>query len=92
MTVRTKAKSDRTSPEYLALLGAFPPRPIRNDREHQRSVEVVNGLLDRPRSPRTRRITSTFSACSSPNTRTRSTNIPNSRPWNGSVTSWMSMP
>ncbi len=35
-------------PQILALLGTFPPRPIRNDREHQRSVEVVNSLLDRP--------------------------------------------
>jgi HTH-type transcriptional regulator/antitoxin HigA len=49
MTVRAKAKTDRGSPEYLALLRAFPPRPIRNDREHRHSVEVVNRLLDRPK-------------------------------------------
>jgi HTH-type transcriptional regulator/antitoxin HigA len=49
MTVKTKAKADRVSPGYLALLRAFPPRPIRDDDEHRRSVEVVNGLLDRPR-------------------------------------------
>jgi HTH-type transcriptional regulator / antitoxin HigA len=48
MAVSTKARSDRSSPEYLALLRAFPPRPIRSDNEHRRSVEVVNGLLDRP--------------------------------------------
>jgi len=48
MKVRTKTKADGGSPEYLALLGAFPPRPIGSDPEHRRSVEVVNGLLDRP--------------------------------------------
>jgi HTH-type transcriptional regulator/antitoxin HigA len=48
MNVRTTTKLDPCSPEYLALLRAFPPRPIRGDREHRRAVDVVNGLLDRP--------------------------------------------
>jgi HTH-type transcriptional regulator/antitoxin HigA len=48
MNVRTKAKPGRSSGEYLALLRAFPPRPIRDDDEHRRAVAVVNGLLDRP--------------------------------------------
>jgi len=48
MTVRTKPKPHACSPEYLALLRAFPPRPIRSDDEHRRAVDVVNGLLDRP--------------------------------------------
>lgn len=34
--------------EYLALLRAFPPRPIRDDDAHRRAIAVVNGLLDRP--------------------------------------------
>jgi HTH-type transcriptional regulator / antitoxin HigA len=47
LNVKTTTKPDRCSPEYLALLRAFPPRPIRGDDEHRRAVEVVNGLLDR---------------------------------------------
>src|ERR1700677_3614385 len=46
MNVRTKPHA--SSSEYLALLRAFPPRPIRGDDEHRRAIEVVNGLLDRP--------------------------------------------
>jgi HTH-type transcriptional regulator/antitoxin HigA len=46
--MNVKTKRDRFSPEYLALLRAFPPRPIRGDDEHRRAIEVVNGLLDRP--------------------------------------------
>jgi HTH-type transcriptional regulator / antitoxin HigA len=48
MSVRTKIKSDGGSPEYLALLRGFPPRPIRGDDDHRRAIAVVNGLLDRP--------------------------------------------
>src|SRR5438309_2071380 len=48
INVRTKTKPDRCSPEYLALLRAFPSRPIRGDHAHRRAVGVVNGLLDRP--------------------------------------------
>jgi HTH-type transcriptional regulator/antitoxin HigA len=48
MTARTMTKSDRCSPEYLALLRTFPPRPIRGDHEHRRAIEVVNRLVDRP--------------------------------------------
>jgi HTH-type transcriptional regulator / antitoxin HigA len=48
MIVRTKTEPGRSSNEYLALLRAFPPRPIRDDDEHRRAVAVVNGLLDRP--------------------------------------------
>jgi HTH-type transcriptional regulator/antitoxin HigA len=41
-------KPDTCSPEYLSLLQAFPPRPIRNDEDHRQAIAVVNGLLDRP--------------------------------------------
>ncbi len=47
MNVGTKTRPDRCSPEYLALVRAFPPRPIRDDDDHRRAIEVVNGLLDR---------------------------------------------
>jgi HTH-type transcriptional regulator / antitoxin HigA len=43
-----KTNRHHFSAEYLALLRSFPPRPIRDDDEHRRTVEVVNGLLDRP--------------------------------------------
>jgi HTH-type transcriptional regulator/antitoxin HigA len=46
MDVRTKPP--RCSPEYLALVSSFPLRPIRDDAEHRRAIEVVNGLLDHP--------------------------------------------
>src|ERR1700757_3420663 len=48
MSVRTKTQPDHTSGEYLALLRAFPPRPIRDEDGHRRAVAVVNDLLDRP--------------------------------------------
>jgi HTH-type transcriptional regulator/antitoxin HigA len=48
MNVRTKTTPQSRSPEYLALLRAFPPRPIRDDDEHRQVIAVVNGLLDRP--------------------------------------------
>ena len=47
MNAGTKTRSDRCSPQYLALVRAFPPRPIRGDDDHRRAIEVVNGLLDR---------------------------------------------
>ena len=46
--VNVKTNPQRISADYIALLKAFPPRPIRNDDQHRRAVEVVNGLLDRP--------------------------------------------
>jgi HTH-type transcriptional regulator / antitoxin HigA len=48
MNVSTRKKPERCSLEYLALLQAFPPRPIRSEHEHGRAIEVVNSLLDRP--------------------------------------------
>jgi HTH-type transcriptional regulator / antitoxin HigA len=48
MNAGTKAKCDRCSPEYLALVRAFPLRPIRGDDEHRRAIAVVDGFLDRP--------------------------------------------
>jgi HTH-type transcriptional regulator / antitoxin HigA len=48
MSIKTKTKPERCSPQYLALLRAFPPRPIHGDDEHHRTIEVANGLLDRP--------------------------------------------
>jgi HTH-type transcriptional regulator/antitoxin HigA len=47
MKVKAKSRSSRCSPEYLALIRAFPPRPIRGTREHRRAIEIVNGLIDR---------------------------------------------
>jgi HTH-type transcriptional regulator / antitoxin HigA len=46
--VNVNSNPQRTSDNYVALVNAFPPRPIRNDDQHRRAVEVVNGLLDRP--------------------------------------------
>jgi len=46
--MNVKTNPQRISDEYLALIHAFPPRPIRGDDQHQRAVEVVNSLLDRP--------------------------------------------
>ena len=46
--MNVKTNPHPSSAEYLALLRSFPPRPIRDDDEHRRTVEVVNGLLDRP--------------------------------------------
>jgi HTH-type transcriptional regulator/antitoxin HigA len=46
--MNVKTKPPHSSPGYLALLRAFPPRPIRGDDEHRRAAAVVNGLLDRP--------------------------------------------
>ena len=43
-----KTRSHRVSAAYLALLRAFPPRPIRDEEEHRRAIAVVNSLLDRP--------------------------------------------
>ncbi len=37
-----------TSAGYLALLRAYPPRPIHGDDDHRRTIDVVNDLLDRP--------------------------------------------
>ena len=48
MSATTKTGPDRCSPEYIALVRAFPPRPIRDDDEHRRAIAVVNGFLDRP--------------------------------------------
>jgi HTH-type transcriptional regulator/antitoxin HigA len=46
--VSVKTRSHRVSAAYLALLRAFPPRPIRDGEEHRRVIAVVNSLLDRP--------------------------------------------
>jgi HTH-type transcriptional regulator/antitoxin HigA len=42
-----KTKPSQSPSDYLALLRSYPPRPIRDDDEHRRTIEVVNGLLDR---------------------------------------------
>ncbi len=34
--------------DYMEVLRAFPPRPIRSDAEHRRAIEVIDGLIDRP--------------------------------------------
>jgi HTH-type transcriptional regulator / antitoxin HigA len=46
--MNVKTKSRRVLPVYLALLRAFPPRPIRDDDEHRSAIAIVNSLLDRP--------------------------------------------
>jgi HTH-type transcriptional regulator/antitoxin HigA len=46
--VNAKTNPQRSSGDYVALVSAFPPRPIRNDDQHRRAVEFVNGLLNRP--------------------------------------------
>lgn len=40
---RRRAKAD----SYAGLVRRFPLRPIRNDAEHERAVEVVGGLIGR---------------------------------------------
>jgi HTH-type transcriptional regulator / antitoxin HigA len=45
---KTKTRPERRSSDYLALLRTFPPRPIRDDDEHRRTIAVVNSFLDRP--------------------------------------------
>ncbi len=45
--MKLRTNRQRISDEYLALIQAFPPRPIRGDAQHRRAVEIVNGLLDR---------------------------------------------
>jgi HTH-type transcriptional regulator/antitoxin HigA len=42
------ASSRRISAGYLALIRAYPPRPIRSDDEHRKAIAVVDGLIDRP--------------------------------------------
>ncbi len=32
---------------YLDLVRAFPLRPIQSDEEHDRAIEIVNGIADR---------------------------------------------
>lgn len=48
MSTTTKTGPDRGSSEYLALLRAFPPRPIRDEDDHRRAIAIVNQFLDRP--------------------------------------------
>jgi HTH-type transcriptional regulator / antitoxin HigA len=48
MNAGTKISRDRCSPEYLALVRAFPLRPLRGDDEHRRAIAVVDGFLNRP--------------------------------------------
>ena len=47
MGVRTASPRQPSSDRYLEMLRAFPPRPIHNDDEHRRAIEVINGLIDR---------------------------------------------
>ena len=51
MSVSTRRKATGGSREYLALVRAFPLRPVRGDEEHRRAIEVANGLLTRPSLP-----------------------------------------
>src|SRR5688572_20012960 len=41
-------KGRRGYPDYIALVRAFPLRPIRSERELDRAIRVVDQLLDRP--------------------------------------------
>ena len=49
MPTKTKPGSqlEFSTDRYLELLRAFPPRPIQNDDDHRRTIEVINGLIDR---------------------------------------------
>jgi hypothetical protein len=48
MSAQTMIQPGRPSGDYLALLRAFPPRPIRDDDRYRRAIAIVNDLLDRP--------------------------------------------
>jgi HTH-type transcriptional regulator/antitoxin HigA len=52
MGAKTASARQPSSDRYLEMLRAFPPRPIRNDREHRRAIEVIDGLIDRGRLTR----------------------------------------
>jgi HTH-type transcriptional regulator/antitoxin HigA len=43
----TKIQIQALPDRYLQLLQEFPLRPIRDDAEHRRAVEVLDGLIDR---------------------------------------------
>ena len=49
MSARTASPREPSPDRYLEMLCEFPPRPIHDDDEHRRVVEVIDGMIDRGR-------------------------------------------
>ena len=49
MGAKTASPRHASPDRYLEMLREFPPRPIRNDDEHRRAIEVIDGIIDRDR-------------------------------------------
>lgn len=49
MALQTKRRRTSPSDSYLSLIHRFPLRAIRNDRELDEAIAVINELLDRPK-------------------------------------------
>jgi HTH-type transcriptional regulator / antitoxin HigA len=49
MGARTVSPRQPLSDRYLELLREFPSRPIHNDDEHRRAIEVIDSMIDRDR-------------------------------------------
>ena len=47
MSIDTEATVGTPTDAYLDLVRAFPLRVIRTDEEHDRAIEVINGIADR---------------------------------------------
>jgi HTH-type transcriptional regulator/antitoxin HigA len=49
MGAKTASPRQPSSDRYLEMLREFPPRPIHNDGEHRRAIEVIDKMIDRGR-------------------------------------------
>lgn len=49
MTTQTKRRRPAPPDSYLSLIHRFPLRAIRNDRELDEAIGLINELLDRPK-------------------------------------------
>jgi HTH-type transcriptional regulator/antitoxin HigA len=49
MSLQTKRRRGAPSDSYLSLIHRFPLRAIRDDRELDEAVDLINELLDRPK-------------------------------------------
>ncbi len=47
MSIDTQVTVGTPTDAYLELVRAFPLRVIRTDEEHDRAIEVINGIADR---------------------------------------------
>ena len=65
----TKTNKVRESDTYLDMIRRFPLRPVRNDAEHAKAVEIIGELLsddehDADLRPRSQRLPRHASSCS----------------------------